>query len=76
MLLHVVDGIGDPLGWLREPLPVRKPALRLANDAGRGNSSYQDYDDKITAAAVDWLQTRASASHGCCLCRWSVRISR
>jgi choline-sulfatase len=59
MPLHVVDGIGDPLGWLREPLPVRKAALRLAKEAGRGNSSYQDYDDKITAAAVDWLKARA-----------------
>jgi choline-sulfatase len=59
MPLHVVDGIGDPLGWLREPLPVRKAALRLAKDAGRGNSSYQDYDDRITAAAVDWLKARA-----------------
>jgi choline-sulfatase len=59
MPLHVVDGIGDPLGWLREPLAVRQAALRLAADAGRGNSSYQDYDDRITAAAVDWLKVRA-----------------
>jgi choline-sulfatase len=64
MPLHVVDGIGDPLGWLRDPLPVRKAALRLANDAGRGNSSYQDYDDRITAAAVDWLKQRAASRAG------------
>lgn len=61
MPLHVVDGIGDPLGWLRHPPPVRKAALRLATDAGRGNSSYQDYDDRITAAAVDWLGSRGAA---------------
>jgi choline-sulfatase len=60
MPLHVVDGIGDPMGWLRDPLPVRKAALRLAADAGRGNSSYQDYDDRITAAAIDWLKARAA----------------
>jgi choline-sulfatase len=60
MPLHVVDGIGDPLGWLREPLAVRKAALRLAADAGRGDSSYQQYDDRITAAAVDWLKARAA----------------
>lgn len=62
MPLHVVDGIGDPLGWLRDPLPVRKAALRLAADAGCANSSYQDYDDKITAAAIDWLKARAGAT--------------
>src|SRR5712692_6735316 len=64
MPLHVVAGVGDPLGWLRDPLPVRKAALRLANDAGPGDSSYQRYDDKITGAAVDWLKARAAASRG------------
>ena len=59
MPLHVTDGVGDPLGWLRDPLPVRQAALRLATEAGRGNSDYQDYDDEITAAAVDWLKARA-----------------
>ncbi|HZT86487.1 MAG TPA: sulfatase-like hydrolase/transferase [Stellaceae bacterium] len=59
MPLHINDGIGDPLGWLRDPLPVRKATLRLAKDAGRGNSSYQDYDGKITDAAVDWLKAHA-----------------
>ncbi len=64
MPLHVVDGIGDPLGWLRDPLPVRKAALRLAEDAGQGDSSYQQYDDRITAAAIDWLKARAAAQAG------------
>jgi choline-sulfatase len=64
MPLHVVDGIGDPLGWLRDPLPERRAALRLANDAGRGDSSYQQYDGRITAAAVDWLKAHASAHGG------------
>jgi choline-sulfatase len=62
MPLHINDGIGDPLGWLRDPLPVRKATLRLAKDAGRGESSYQDYDEKITDAAVDWLKARAGSS--------------
>jgi choline-sulfatase len=62
MPLHINDGIGDPLGWLRDPLPVRKATLRLAKDAGRGDSTYQDYDQKITDAAVAWLKARAGAS--------------
>jgi len=64
MPLHINDGIGDPLGWLRDPLPVRKATLRLAKDAGRGESTYQDYDRKITDAAVDWLKARAAAPAG------------
>ncbi|MGH7093586.1 MAG: sulfatase-like hydrolase/transferase, partial [Stellaceae bacterium] len=63
MPLHVVDGIGDPLGWLRDPLPVRHAALRLAKEAGRGNSKYQEYDDKITDAAVTWLKARAARAN-------------
>ncbi|MBV9966187.1 MAG: sulfatase-like hydrolase/transferase [Alphaproteobacteria bacterium] len=64
MPLHVVDGIGDPLGWLREPLPVRRAALRLGKEAGPGNSNYQDYDDRITGAAIDWLRARAAKRPG------------
>jgi choline-sulfatase len=64
MPLHVVDGIGDPAGWLREPLVERKAALRLAAQAGRGDSDYQGYDGRITDAAVDWLKARAAARGG------------
>jgi len=64
MPLHVVEGIGDPAGWLREPLVERRAALRLARDAGRGDSDYQGYDGRITDAAVDWLKARAGARDG------------
>jgi choline-sulfatase len=64
MPLHINDGIGDPLGWLRDPLPVRRATLRLAKDAGRGDSNYQDYDEKITDAAVDWLKAHAGRQAG------------
>lgn len=57
--LHIVDGVGDPLGMLRDPPTPRRAALKLAADAGRGNSSYQDYDQNITTAAVDWIKQRA-----------------
>ena len=71
----VVDGIGDPMGWLREPLPVRKAALRLAKDAGRGNSSYQDYDGRITDAAVDWLKARAAGKRRAPDKPWALFVS-
>jgi len=61
MPLHVVDGIGDPIGMLRDPPPRRQAALRLAADAGCGESSYQDYDDRITGAAETWLSERAKS---------------
>src|SRR4051812_18672156 len=58
MPLHVVDGEGDPLGLIRRPLPVRKATLKLAKDAGCGDSDYQRYDDKIATAAEHWLNER------------------
>ena len=64
MPLHVVDGIGDLLGLLRDDLPVRKAALRLAEEAGRGDSNYQQYDGRITDAAVDWLTARSTERAG------------
>jgi choline-sulfatase len=64
MPLHVVDGEGDVLGLIRDDPPPRISALKLAQEAGPGNSSYQDYDDAITQAAVTWLQRRTQAQAG------------
>ena len=57
--LHVAEGIGDPLGMIRRPLPVRKAALKLASDAGCGDSDYQRYDDQVATAAEKWLREQA-----------------
>lgn len=57
--LHVVEGIGDPIGMLRDPPPRRESALRLASEAGKGDSDYQRYDDAITGSAEAWLADRA-----------------
>jgi choline-sulfatase len=61
MPLHVVDGLGDLMGLIREDSPPRTSALKLAEEAGPGDSSYQRYDDRITEAAVAWLQQRAAS---------------
>ena len=62
--LHVVDGVGDPIGMLRDPPPRRVAALRMAEDAGPGQSTYQGYDDRITEAAEAWLHARAAQPDG------------
>jgi choline-sulfatase len=58
--LHVVEGEGDLLGLIRRPLPVRKATLKLANDAGCGDSDYQRYDDRIVSAAEEWLRRQCT----------------
>jgi choline-sulfatase len=57
--LHVVDGVGDLIGLLRDPLPERQGARKMAEEAGRGPSSYTDYDLKIAAEAVRWITEEA-----------------
>jgi choline-sulfatase len=65
MPLHVVDGLGDVLGLVRdEHAPPRKASLRMAEEAGPGDSSYQRYDDRIIAASVEWLKARAAERDG------------
>lgn len=53
--LHVVDGVGDLIGLIREDMPVRQGAKNYARDVGPGESTYTRYDADITSAAVRWL---------------------
>ncbi len=53
--MHVVGGVGWPVGLLREDPPEYTAACELANDVGAGCSSYTDYDLAITEAAENWL---------------------
>jgi choline-sulfatase len=64
MPLHVVDGVGDPSGMLRRPLVPRKGALKLASQAGKGDSDYQRYDEEITNTAARWLRDVAPRHRG------------
>lgn len=58
--LHVVDGVGDLIGLVRDPLPERKAAAKYAKDTGPGESSYTNYDRRIADEAVRWLSEDAS----------------
>lgn len=55
--LHVLDGKGDLIGALRDPPPTRGSAPAFAKSAGAGQSSYNDYDRDVTAAACNWLRS-------------------
>lgn len=57
--LHVVDGLGDLAGLIREDMPERKAAARFARDVGRGESTYTNYDRSIADEAVRWLTEEA-----------------
>ena len=57
--LHIVDGLGDLLGLIRDELPVRTGSRKLGPEAARGESEYTAYDRAITEAAVRWLKEEA-----------------
>jgi choline-sulfatase len=58
--LHVLEGKGDLIGMLREPPATRASMPALAESAGPGDSTYNDYDRAIAAAACQWIATEAS----------------
>jgi choline-sulfatase len=55
--LHVLEGKGDLIGMLREPPAARGSMPALAASAGPGESTYNDYDRAVTAAACRWIAT-------------------
>lgn len=62
--MHVLGGVGMVSGLLRRDVRPGKATLKLAAEAGPGDSSYQRYDDAITDAAVAWIRDRAGRTGG------------
>lgn len=60
--MHIVDGLGDLLGLIRQELPVRKGSAELGPEAGPGESEYARYDRAVRDAAVKWLKQQARQS--------------
>lgn len=60
--LHVVEGLGDLMGLVRDDLPVRGGSYKIAKSAGPGESEYTAYDRQITAEAIRWLREEAPRS--------------
>ena len=57
--LHIVQGVGDLLGLIRDELPRRPGSAKLGPEAGRGESEYTHYDRAIAEETAKWLKTEA-----------------
>src|SRR5262249_35020874 len=58
--LHIVRGIGDVLGSVKDPMPLRKKAKNIVNKIGPGESTYTNYDRQIADQACEWLLTEGA----------------
>lgn len=59
--LHVVQGLGDLHGCVRDDPPLRNARAGVLA-AGPGNSSYLAYDERNAANAAAWLRRHAAAA--------------
>lgn len=57
--MHVIEGKGDLMGLVRDDLPVRGAAYKMARMAGPGESPYTQYDREISSRAQIWLHEEA-----------------
>ena len=60
--MHIVNGVGDLLGLIRDELPRRPGSAKLGPEAGPGESDYTRYDRSIAEQTVKWLG-EAAAKH-------------
>ena len=61
--MHILDGKGDLLGLVRDDIPRRGGAKKMAAMAGPGESTYTLYDRDICARAQVWLRENATRQH-------------
>jgi choline-sulfatase len=59
--LHILNEIGDAKGLVRREVEPRASCAQLAGDAGKGDSTYLDYDRRIREAAIGWLEQAAKS---------------
>ena len=57
--MHIVDGVGDVKGLIRDRIPTRKGGDKMARLAGPGESPYTVYDREIASRAQIWLHEEA-----------------
>lgn len=62
--MHVVEGIGDVKGLVRNDIPMRKGGDKMAKYAGPGESTYTVYDRDIASRAQIWLHEEGTQDTG------------
>ena len=62
--MHVVDGIGDVMGSIRDEPPIYKMEREDVAQAGPGDSIHLDYDAEVARRACDWLREQAGHPKG------------
>ncbi len=64
--MMVKDGVGMVWASIRgEDERVLMPSRMLGDYVGPGDSAYTDYDEAVTARAIDWLKSKQSADPWC-----------
>ncbi len=66
--MHVVNGVGDLLGAVRDPLPVRHKSRAMAEEVGIGESTYTQYDRAIVQASIDWIKDHSDQDNWVLFC--------
>jgi choline-sulfatase len=61
--MHILDGTGDLMGLVRDELPRRGGAKKMAAMAGPGESPYTFYDKEICSQAQIWLREEGTRRH-------------
>jgi choline-sulfatase len=57
--MHILDGIGQLWGSVRDPMPDKAGRSALYDKVGPGTSNYNRYDGRIGELAKEWLHERA-----------------
>jgi choline-sulfatase len=61
--MHILDGKGDLMGLIRDDLPRRGGAKKMAAMAGPGETPYTMYDREICSRAQVWLREEGTRRH-------------
>lgn len=60
--LHILNGIGQLWGSVRDPMPELAARSALYDKVGAGTSDYNRYDQRIADLGEQWLVARARAT--------------